>query len=210
MRRNTTNNNNATANVQSTNNANVQATANQAQQIQEPEVEQIQEPEAEAEAVTNSDNETITANVTKIMLPQGTDDRITFVLDRSFTTIDFSTGEEKETNMFGLNIYAVVNQVSQFVPEIQLADTLAMGKCVNPQVIALALTNAEIQVKREQHEQGEHRKNSTELYARDCITSEIVKVKTNIKPIFAQMLMQIVTTAPAIVRAAAVPNPFGM
>lgn len=206
MNRNTTNNNNATANVQATNTANVQATANQAQQIQEAEAVEIQE----AEAVTNSKNETITANVTKIMLPQGTDDRITFVLDKSFTTIDFSTGEEKETNMFGLNIYAIVNQVSQFVPEIQLADTLAMGKCVNPQIIALALTNAEIQVKREQHEQGEHRKNSPELYARDCITSEIVKVKTNIKPIFAQMLMQVVTTAPAIVKAAAVPNPFGM
>lgn len=205
MRRNTTNNNNATANVQATNTVNVQATANQVQQVQEP--EEVQEPEAEA--VTNSENE-ITAKVTKIMLPQGTDDRITFVLDKFFTTIDFTTGEEKETNMFGLNIYAVVNQVSQFVPEIQLADTLAMGKCVNPQIIALALTNAEIQVKREQHEQGEHRKNSAELYARDCITSEIIKVKTNIKPIFAQMLMQVVTTAPAIVKAAAVPNPFGM
>lgn len=112
--------------------------------------------------------------------------------------------------MFGLNIYAVVNQVGQYVPEIQLADTLAMGKCVNPQIIALALTNAEIVVKREEHEQGEKRKNSNELYARDCITSEIIKVKTNIKPIFAQMLMQVVTTAPAIVKAAAVPNPFGM
>ncbi len=208
MSRNTTNNTTNNANVQATNNANVQATANQAQQIQKVEPEEIQEPEAEA--VTNSENETITAIVTKIMLPQGTDDRITFVLNKSFTTIDFSTGEEKETNMFGLNIYAVVNQVSQFVPEIQLADTLAMGKCVNPQIIALALTNAEIQVKREQHEQGEHRKNSAELYARDCITSEIIKVKTNIKPIFAQMLMQVVTTAPAIVKAAAVPNPFGM
>ena len=132
------------------------------------------------------------------------------MLNKEFTTIDFATGEEKTTNMFGLNIYAVVNQVGQYVPEIQLADTLAMGKCVNPQIIALALTNAEIVVKREEHEQGEKRKNSNELYARDCITSEIVKVKTNIKPIFAQMLMQVVTSAPAIVKAAAIPNPFGM
>lgn len=164
---------------------------------------------ANVEVETEEAN-TITAKVTKVMLPQGTDERITFVLDKEFTTIDFSTSEEKETNMFGLNIYAVVNQVSQYVPEIQLADTLAMGKCINPQIIALALTNAEIVVKREEHQQGEQRKNSNELYARDCITSEIVKVKTNIKPIFAQMLMQIVTTAPAIVKTAAVPNPFGM
>ena len=158
----------------------------------------------------NTEEATIAATITKIILPQGTDERITFVLDKEFKTIDFTTGEEKTTNMFGLNIYAVVNQVGQYVPEIQLADTLAMGKCINPQIIALALTNAEIVVKRQQHEKGEQRKNSTELYARDCITSEIINVKTNIKPIFAQMLMQVVTNAPAIVKTTAVPNPFGM
>lgn len=162
------------------------------------------------ESGNTSNVEVITGIITKVMIPQGTDERITFVLDKEFTTIDFTTGEEKTTNMFGLNIYAVVNQVGQYVPEIQLADTLAMGKCINPQVIALALTNAEVVINREQHEQGEQRKNSNELYARDCITSEIVKVKTNIKPIFAQMLTQVVTTAPALVKAAAIPNPFGM
>lgn len=190
----------ATANATTTATANATTNA-QAQQA----VDEIKAEEIEAE-----ENNTITAIVTKVMLPQGTDDRITFVLNKEFTTIDFTTGEEKTTNMFGLNIYAVVNQVGQYVPEIQLADTLAMGKCVNPQIIALALTNAEIVVKREEHQQGEQRKNSNELYARDCVTSEIIKVKTNIKPIFAQMLMQLVTTAPAIVKAAAVPNPFGM
>ena len=197
---NTANTNTTNTNTTNTNTANTQAQ----QDAQAVEVVEAEEIEAE-----ESDN-TITAKITKVMLPQGTDERITFVLDKEFTTIDFATGEEKTTNMFGLNIYAVVNQVGQYVPEIQLADTLAMGKCVNPQIIALALTNAEIVVKREEHEQGEKRKNSNELYARDCITSEIIKVKTNIKPIFAQMLMQVVTTAPAIVKAAAVPNPFGM
>lgn len=195
-----------TAATNATTNANAQDQVQAQVQVQDAQaVEAVEAEEVEAEEAN-----TITAKVTKVMLPQGTDDRITFVLDKEFTTIDFATGEEKTTNMFGLNIYAVVNQVGQYVPEIQLADTLAMGKCVNPQIIALALTNAEIVVKREEHEQGEKRKNSNELYARDCITSEIVKVKTNIKPIFAQMLMQVVTTAPAIVKAAAVPNPFGM
>lgn len=189
-------------------NANTNATAQQQAQAQQQDAQAIEV--VEAENVETEENNTISATITKVMLPQGTDERITFVLNKEFTTIDFATGEEKTTNMFGLNIYAVVNQVGQYVPEIQLADTLAMGKCVNPQIIALALTNAEIVVKREEHEQGEKRKNSNELYARDCITSEIIKVKTNIKPIFAQMLMQVVTTAPAIVKAAAVPNPFGM
>ena len=161
-------------------------------------------------ATNEAAHEVITANVTKVMLPQGSDNRITFVIDTEFKTLDFATGEEKLTNMFGLNIFAVVNQVAQFVPEIQLADTLALGNCVNPQIVALALTNATITIKREVHEKGEQRKNTSELYARDCITSEIVKVSTNIKPIFAQMLMQLVTTAPAIVQKADIPNPFGL
>ena len=197
------------ANVNANANTNANATTNAQAQAQVQQDAQAVEV-VEAEEIEAEESNTITATVTKVMLPQGTDERITFVLNKEFTTIDFATGEEKTTNMFGLNIYAVVNQVGQYVPEIQLADTLAMGKCVNPQIIALALTNAEIVVKREEHEQGEKRKNSNELYARDCITSEIVKVKTNIKPIFAQMLMQVVTSAPAIVKAAAIPNPFGM
>ena len=195
---------NANANANTNANANANTNANANANVQE------QQDAQSVELIEAEESNTITATITKVMLPQGTDERITFVLNKEFTTIDFSTGEEKTTNMFGLNIYSVVNQVGQFVPEIQLADTLAMGKMVNPQIISLALTNAEIVVKREEHEQGEQRKNSNELYARDCITSEIVKVKTNIKPIFAQMLMQIVTTAPAIVKSAAVPNPFGM
>ena len=206
----TTNENvNENAQVQDVENENVNA------QVQEVENEsasaqEVENESASAQEVENEKPEIIKGIVTKVMIPQGTDERITFVLNKMFTTIDFSTGEEKETNMFGLNIFAVVNQVAQYVPEIQLADTLAMGKCVNPQIIALALTNSEIVVKREQHEQGEQRKNSNGLYARDCITSEITSVKTNIKPIFAQMLMQLVTSAPAIVKAASIPNPFGM
>lgn len=191
-----------TTTANATANATVNATVNGTTNEENVEIVNSEENEEEANIIE--------ATITKVMLPQGNDERITFVLDKEFTTIDFSTGEEKITNMFGLNIYAVVNQVSQFVPEIQLADTLAMGKMINPQIIALALINAEIVVKREQHKQGEERKNSNEVYARDCITSEIVKVKTNIKPIFAQMLMQLVTSAPAIIKKAEIPNPFGM
>lgn len=206
MSRNTTNNNNATANVQATNTANVQATANQAQQIQEPEAEEVQEPES----VDNSEAEEIEGTIVKTMVPEGTDDRISFVLDKEFETIDFTTGEVKRTNIFGVNIYAVINQVAQFVPYIQLADALAMGKMVNPQIISLSMTGAHVKIRREQHNQGERRKHSSDVYARDCKTTDFVKVKPNIKPIFEQMLMQLIATAPAIIKKAAVPNPFGM
>lgn len=206
MSRNTTNNNNATANVQATNTANVQATANQAQQIQEPEAEEVQE----AESVDNSEAEEIEGTIIKTMIPEGTYDRMSFVLDKEFETIDFTTGEVKRTNIFGMNIYAVVNQVAQFVPYIQLADALAMGKMVNPQIVSLSMTGAHVKIRREQHNQGERRKNSSDVYARDCKTTDFVKVKPNIKPIFEQMLMQLIATAPAIIKKADVPNPFGM
>lgn len=166
-------------------------------------------------ATTNEDKnareyDNIVAKVVKVMTPQQNDDRITFVLDKEFSTIDLKTGEEKVTNMFGLNIYNVVNQVSASVPEIQLADTLAMGQMVNPQIIALAMMNADIEVTREFHEKGEKRENTNDTYTNDCIVSKIVSVKPHIHPTFSQMLMTLVTTKPAIVRAAAIPNPFAM
>lgn len=185
-----------TAQAKEVEQAAVQADAN----VQEGVQEGVQEDEAEV----------ISGIVTKVMLPESNDERVSFVLDKEFDTIDFKTGEVKRTNIFGLNIYAVVNQVGPFVSYIQLADALAMGKMINPQIISLSMLNAQVTIKRETHRENEQRKNSNELYSRDCITSEFINVKPNIKPIFEQMLMQIVTTAPAIVKAPAIPNPFGM
>ena len=147
------------------------------------------------------------------MLPEGNDERVSFVLDKEFDTIDFKTGEVKKTNIFGMNIYAVVNQVGQFISYIQLADALAMGKMINPQIISLSMLNSYVAIKRENHEAGEKRKMSDDVYARNCKTTDFVTVKPNIKPIFEQMLMKIVTTAPTAVKEEKknnTPNPFGM
>lgn len=179
-------------------------------QVQEDVQVQAQETAQAVANVQENEYEVISGIITKVMLPEGNDERISFVLDKEFDTIDFKTGEVKKTNIFGLNIYAVVNQVGQFVSYIQLADALAMGKMINPQIISLSMLNAQVAIKRETHRENEQRKNSDELYSRDCITSEFIDVKPNVKPIFEQMLMQIVTTAPAIVKTPAVPNPFGM
>ena len=206
MSRNTTNNTTATANV----NANVNAT--QAEQVQDLEAVEVVEAEEveEPEEDNNEEAEEIEGTIIKTMLPEGSDDRISFVLDKEFETIDFTTGEVKRTNIFGMNIYAVVNQVAQFVSYIQLADALAMGKMVNPQIVSLSMTGAHVKLRRVLHNQGEQRKNTSEVYARTCKTTDFVKVKPNIKPIFEQMLMQLIATAPAIVKKAAVPNPFEM
>lgn len=191
---------NATTNA----NATATATANvQTQQTQAAEV-------VEVENVENENAEIITATVTKVMIPEGEDERVSFALDKEFDTIDFKTGEVKRTNIFGLNIYAVVNQAAKFVSYIQLADALAMGKMINPQIISLSMIGANVTIKRESHNEGEQRKNTNGVYARDCITSEFMDIKPNIKAVFEQMLMQIIATAPAIVKAPAIPNPFGM
>lgn len=201
--------------------------ATNANNVQVQEDVQVQAQEATQEAANVQENvqdvedeggnapnvEIITGTIMKVMLPEGNDDRISFALDKEFETIDFKTGEVKKTNIFGMNIYAVVNQVGQFISYIQLADALAMGKMINPQIISLSMLNAQVAIKREDHEAGEKRKMSADIYARNCKTTEFVTVKPNIKPIFEQMLMKIITTNPAAIKEDKKknnPNPFGM
>lgn len=196
-----------------------QEAAQAAANVQEGVQEGVQEDKAENGETSEAENgstanvEVITGIITKVMTPEGNNERISFVLDREFDTIDFNTGEIKKTNIFGMNIYAVVNQVGQFVSYIQLADALSMGKMINPQIIALSMLNAQVAIKRENHEAGEQRKMSTDVYARNCKTTDFVTVKPNIKPIFEQMLMKLITTAPTTVKDDKknnTPNPFGM
>lgn len=180
-------------------------------QVEQAAVAQAAAAQAAAAAnETEQKAEIISGKITKVIMPEGNDERITFILNKDFETYDFKSGELKTTNMFGMNIYAAVAQLGQFIPYIQLADALAMGKMVNPQIISLSTLNADVDIKREEHEEGEQRKYGENVYARNCITSEFVNVKANINPIFEQTLMQLVSTAPAIVKAPAIPNPFGM
>lgn len=180
-------------------------------QVEQAAVAQAAAAQAAAAAnETEQKAEIISGKIMKVIMPEGNDERITFILNKEFETYDFKTGELKTTNMFGMNIYAAVAQLGQFIPYIQLANALAMGKMVNPQIISLSTLNADVDIKREEHEEGEQRKYGENVYARNCITSEFVNVKANINPIFEQTLMQLVSTAPAIVKAPAIPNPFGM
>ena len=154
----------------------------------------------------------IVAKVMRVMIPENVDDRISFVLDKEFKTIDMKSGEEKTTNIFGMNIYNFVNQVSSFVPEIQLADAMATGQMVNPQIIALAMLNADIEIKREFRKKGEKRESTNDVYSNDCIVSKIVSVTTHIHNTFVAVLTQLVMTKPAIIKktTAGIPNPFNM
>ena len=170
--------------------------------------------EAKENAMTNSHH---IGRVSKVMIPKdgiGKENRIIFIMDDKcvFTTIDYKTHEINETTSFSLNVYNVVNQVVNYVPEIQLADTLAMGAMVNPMIIALAMTGATIEFDRVFKLASDTRENTNEVYGQDCFVTKITNVKTSINPVSYNMLNHLIMTQPCIktITTSAAPNPFNI
>lgn len=174
--------------------------------------------EATTEVTTNQmANSHHVGRVAKVMIPKdgiGKDNRVIFIMDDKcvFTTIDYKTHETNETTSFSLNVYNVVNQVVNHVPEIQLADTLAMGAMVNPMVIALAMTGATIEFDRIFKLASDTRENTNEVYGQDCFVTKITSVKTNINPVSYNMLNHLIMTQPCVktITTSAAPNPFNI
>ena len=155
----------------------------------------------------------VKGNITAVTLPKGIDGRVTISLDcEPFPSIDFETGEEIVKSAFGINIRNLVNQVGDKVEPIGLANALAMGKAINPQIISLALIGASIEVSRTFHAKGTQREQSDELYSKDCIVSEIIAITPHVKPMFQKVLETLVMTKPYIENVASgiVANPFGI
>ena len=155
----------------------------------------------------------VKGNIVAVTLPKGIDGRVTISLDcEPFPSIDFETGEEITKSAFGINIRNLVNQVGEKVEAIGLANALAMGKAINPQIISLALIGASIEVSRTFHAKGTQREQSEELYSKDCIVSEIVAITPHVKPMFQKVLETLVMTKPYIENVASgiVANPFGI
>lgn len=160
------------------------------------------------EAVAQDEKSIVTARVVKVMTPPQGDERITFVLDKEIETIDFETGEAKLSNMFGLNIYNLVNQIKSSIDYINLADTMAMGAMINPQLLALVMVGADITFTREFHASGEVRKDGESIYSRDCYVTTIKKVTTHIKPLFEKQIEKLFDTGKIVVATQVVANPF--
>ena len=168
---------------------------------------------ASAKSVETRVYNNIKANITAVTLPKGIDGRVTISLDcEPFPSIDFETGEEITKSAFGINVRNLVNQVGEKVEAIGLANALAMGKAINPQIISLSLIGASVDVKRTFHAKGTQREQSDELYSKDCIVSEIVGIVPHVKPMFNKVLETLVMTKPYIesVASGIVANPFGI
>lgn len=167
---------------------------------------------ASAKSVETRVYNNVKGNIVAVTLPKGIDGRVTISLDcEPFPSIDFETGEETTKSAFGINIRNLVNQVGEKVEAIGLANALAMGKNINPQIISLALIGASIEVSRTFHAKGTQREND-ELYSKDCIVSEIVSITPHVKPMFQKVLETLVMTKPYIesVASGITANPFGI
>lgn len=152
---------------------------------------------------------TLKGVITKVMQSQG-DNRITLVLDKEFAAYD-NSGEETVSTMFGTNIYNLLNEVGAQVPELQLADAMALGKPLNPQIVALTLINAEIEVTRLYKEKGEEREFSEngEVYTNTCFVTRFKKIKTHINQVFVSMINNLIMTKPTLETVTGV-NPFNV
>ena len=141
------------------------------------------------------ENYTLQAKVTKVMLSQG-DNRVTLVLDKEFDSFD-QNGEACKSNMLGTNIYNLVNEIGAQVPYLQMADALAMGQPVNPQIVSLSLVNADVVVERLFKEKGEEREvEGTGTYTNNCFVSRFKKVTTHINSVFEKVLADLVMNRP--------------
>ena len=89
------------------------------------------------------------------------ENRVAFVIDGTPIAGFNENNEEAAVTTFGLNVNELCNQVRQQVPELAMFETAAMGKRINPQVVAFIFQGAEMQIERIYKEKGK------QIYDRD-------------------------------------------
>lgn len=134
--------------------------------------------------------------------------KLSIKTNATFPTIDLKTGAEQETDTFGKAITAAVKACELSTPELQMASTLALGRTLNPQIVALCLTNGTINITRHYNFAGESRQKEGETYTSDCWTTEITGFVPNINPLFLQQIAKLIDKA--LVMEEAKPTAVGM
>lgn len=152
----------------------------------------------------------LSCKIVRVLTAPNDPKRLMFVTNTEFETINNQSGEYVVTSSFSKNIREVINQVAKFVPELQLAEVLAMGQMVNPLIISLAMVNADVVVDRTIKHKGDEREYKingvTQKYDNDAYLTTFVKVKPNINPLFATQLEKLIATQPAMVTVATRPS----
>lgn len=125
--------------------------------------------------------------------------RLQFVVDTEFEGIDAKTSQVIQTNSFGLSSKRIVEQCGKSIPALKLAKVKALGREVNPQIIALAMLNADIEFLREFYDKGENvPQYDNKPTSQPIWVTTITKIVPHIDPLFLAELMELIKTAPAI------------
>lgn len=115
--------------------------------------------------------------------------RLIFAIDKQLDGFDENGNPTTRTD-FSLDCYNALQQLAALDSNIALANAMAMGEMIKPQIFALALNNAEITITRTYKFAGEAREtgNAGDTYQRDCWKTTITKVKANVLPNFVGAL----------------------
>lgn len=132
--------------------------------------------------------------------------RISIQLDKTFKSYNEKGELVEDADTFGISINALLQQCNS-VDYLSLVDAMAMGKPINPQIIALVLNRAIVTVYRVFKEKGEEREFEKGTYATDCFVSKIRSIKTNIAPVFENQINKLIATA-LIVKEEVTANPW--
>lgn len=114
-------------------------------------------------------------------------EKLSIFTDATFETIDFTTKEVKDTNIFGMKITNLQNQIKQYFPVLQTLSLLVGTNPINRTIIKLCLGGADITFVREYHEEGSDREFEG-TYENDLYTTKIVAVKPNINELSQKMI----------------------
>lgn len=134
------------------------------------------------------------ARIIKVWTSKFDTKRISLQLDKTFTSFDEKGNFVESTDTFGIAIGAIMQQCNN-EPHLSLADALAMGQPVNPQIVSLVLTGATINVDRVFKEKGEEREYEKGVYNNDCYTSKITSIKPKIADVAEKWIDRLMQTA---------------
>lgn len=158
---------------------------------------------------TYGEDYTVSVEVAKV-IAGSYDNRVAFVIEGTPLAGFNESNEEAAVTTFGLNVNELCNQVRQQVPELAMFETAAMGKRINPQVVAFIFQGAEMQIERIYKKKGEQREATDDVYSANCFVTKIKKVTTHInqmaQALLQQLLMQSVQQSMQPVAA----NPFNI
>lgn len=126
----------------------------------------------------------------------------------------YKDGTPTTTNNFGISTRVIATECAPKVPMLMLANTLAMGDTINPQIVALCLTGATITFVRTFKSKGSVRESAeftgrTEVYDNDTFKTSVVDVRPNIDVAFVPYIQQLIhTSLKAKKDTTTVANPF--